>query len=112
LVSDYQSRKENDLQIIVPRTEFIQSQESGGMVMASMWNKGTELGMKKFTEPIKRLQLMQQLITSLASQLICLNISSEVWLMVEQLLNMAILAFLKSQLLKIPDKLKMQMPPN
>jgi len=53
LVSDYQSRKENDLQIIVPRKEFIQSQESGGMVMASMWNKGTELGMKKFTEPIK-----------------------------------------------------------
>jgi hypothetical protein len=62
------------LQILVPRKEFIQSQESGGMVMASMWNKGTELGMKKFTEPIKRLQLMQQLITSLASQLICLNL--------------------------------------
>jgi hypothetical protein len=74
--------------------------------MASMWNKGTELGMKMFTEPIKRLQLMQQLLTSLASQLICLNISSEVWLMVEQLLNIAILAFLKSQLLKLPDKLK------
>jgi hypothetical protein len=74
LVSDYQSRKENDLQILVPRKEFIQSQESGGMVMASMWNKGTELGMKKFTEPIKMLQLMQQLLTSLASQLICLNL--------------------------------------
>jgi hypothetical protein len=48
------------------------------MVMASMWNKGTELGMKMFAEPIKRLQLMQQLLTSLASQLICLNLSEHI----------------------------------
>jgi hypothetical protein len=49
------------------------------MVTARMWNKGTELGMKMCREPIQRLQRMQQLLTSLASQLICLNLPQHIF---------------------------------
>jgi hypothetical protein len=71
-------RKEYDLQKIASWKAFIQSQEFCGMVTVRMWNKGTKLGMKMCREPIQRLQCMQQLLTSLASQLICLNLPQHV----------------------------------